>query len=337
MKKPMFMFLLSLLALPLFAQIPSIPTQSVYFMKVNGGYDLYIPKLPGIESVILTESQRDPAYKVTAYGLRSTVKITPNTDEKRILDGRAISIKDATCYLIDSSPEQVEKFGEFFHFFLTDEVVYGYSWSRNGRIKIESGIRINLRLFERKFGDYSGTFTDQWIELSLASFPVEKAETAIVLLHVTETDANAKTAVASSRTSGTEGTGQGYNLTGMIAKINETRSEKSPLTWSLKPLIVEKSGRFPFEILPKNLTSGEVAANENEERVILQTVYEIDDDNNKTIKIYSTYHFDLRQRLVLINQYGSDNRISAVYKIEYDAAGNGINVLHFDRDGKPVE
>ncbi|HEQ71079.1 MAG TPA: hypothetical protein ENN69_01190 [Spirochaetia bacterium] len=180
-----------------FAQIPTLPPHAIFFQEAEGGWDLYIRKMPGIGSIVLTESQRDPTFKVTTYGLRSIVKTAVNADEKRILDGRVVKIKDATCYMIDSTPEEIPTLGEFYHFFLTNEVVFGYSWSRNGRLRIAPGVRINLRLFEKPYGDYRGRFIDQWIVLTVSPLPVAeenaatelaKSDSTIVLLHPTEAD-----------------------------------------------------------------------------------------------------------------------------------------------------
>ena len=58
--------------------------------------------------------------------------------------------------------------GESFHFYLPQKVYYGYAWTANGELEIKPGVEINLRLFEKKYADYSGDFFDKWIILNPA-------------------------------------------------------------------------------------------------------------------------------------------------------------------------
>ncbi|HOJ63268.1 MAG TPA: hypothetical protein PLE45_02500 [Spirochaetota bacterium] len=155
----------------LFSEIPFISEKDIIFEKSDSGYDLYIKKLDGIESILLTESQKDPSLKKTNYGLR-TPKFHPcNGNEIRILDNRILQTKYEAFFLVDSTPEPHKELGLAFKFFLPEEVYYGYPWSREGKIEIKPGVKINLRLFEKKFADYSGKFVDQWITLKLRVNP----------------------------------------------------------------------------------------------------------------------------------------------------------------------
>lgn len=152
----------------IYAEIPDIPEKFIIFEKANDGYDLYIKKIKGIESILLTESQKDPSLKKTNYGLR-TEKFHPcNGNEIRILDGKILQTQYDVFFLVDSTTEPHPVLGEVFRFFLPNTVLYGYSWAREGKLEIKPGVAINLRLFEKKYADYTGAFKDQWIELKLS-------------------------------------------------------------------------------------------------------------------------------------------------------------------------
>ena len=147
--------------------LSEITSRDYIFMRSDTGYELFIKKHDDVGSILLTESQRDPEKKKTNYGLR-TKKFHPcNGNETRILDGKILQTEYDAFFLVDSTPEVHPKLGMAFHFFLPEEVIYGYSWGREGTMKIYPGLKINLRLFKNEFADYSGGFTDQWITLRL--------------------------------------------------------------------------------------------------------------------------------------------------------------------------
>jgi hypothetical protein len=150
-----------------FSEIPFIPEEYIVFEKSDSGYDLHIKKIPGIESILITESQKDPFGKKTNYALRTETYNTANCDEIRILDGKELHTKYDAYYLVSSTTEIYGALGECFHFYLPEKVFFGYNWTRQGIIKVQPGIKLNLRLFEKKYSDYSGTFVDQWITLKV--------------------------------------------------------------------------------------------------------------------------------------------------------------------------
>ncbi|MCR5606950.1 MAG: VWA domain-containing protein, partial [Treponema sp.] len=124
------------------------------------GYHLYIRKKDGVESVMLTETTKDPAGKEDNYAFRALEYNTYNGDEIRYLDGKPLVSEGAKYSLIDSTPEDDAEFGSCFHIFIPAEMQYGYPWTRNGTIKIKRGTFINIRTFEKKYGDYEGSFAD---------------------------------------------------------------------------------------------------------------------------------------------------------------------------------
>lgn len=124
------------------------------------GYHLYVRKVPGLGSIMLTETTKDPSGAEDNYAYRATEYNKINGDEIRILDGKKLESETARYFLIDSTPEKDAQFGEAFHIFIPAEIVYGYSWSRNGRVKIGKGTFINIRGFEKEQCDYSGNYFD---------------------------------------------------------------------------------------------------------------------------------------------------------------------------------
>jgi len=168
----MRLFISLLLIIINFAVFPEdiaiVNDTDIIFQQSDKGYDLYIKRKTGIQSILLTDSQKDPEFQQTTYSLRTPEYNDSNSKEQRILDNKIMKPQSGIYFLIDSTPETHPKLGEVFHFYLPPKVLYGYSWTRNGSISIEPGVKINLRLFEKKYADYSGKFKDQWITLKLS-------------------------------------------------------------------------------------------------------------------------------------------------------------------------
>lgn len=126
----------------------------------GGGYHLYIRKKPGIESVLLTETTKDPEGKQDSYAYRAKDYNSINGNEIRMLNGKILDSKYARFSLVDSTAERDEVFGEAFHIFIPNEIFYGYPWERNGSVVIGKGTFINIRSFEKKYADYTGGYLD---------------------------------------------------------------------------------------------------------------------------------------------------------------------------------
>ena len=124
------------------------------------GYHLYIRKIKGVESVLLTETTRDPNGKADNYAYRALEYNAINGDEIRYLDGKPLVSEGAKYSLIDSTPEKVSGLGEAFHIFIPLKLAYGYEWSRNAVIEIGRGTFINIRTFEKPYADYTGEYMD---------------------------------------------------------------------------------------------------------------------------------------------------------------------------------
>ncbi|HHU36078.1 MAG TPA: VWA domain-containing protein [Treponema sp.] len=138
----------------------------------EGGYHLYIRKKPGIDSVLLTETTRDPELKADNYAYRSLSYHPVNGDEKRMLDGAFIPPEKNLWSLIDSTPELTTPIGEAFHIWIPYVIAYGYEWSRQAEVQVLDGTYLNIRAFEKPYGDYSGAFTDNPYRLRVTQKPI---------------------------------------------------------------------------------------------------------------------------------------------------------------------
>src|SRR5574344_1637491 len=71
----------------------------------KGGYNLYVRAKPGIESIMLVETTKDPAGKEDNYAYRALEWNKVNGDEIRYLNGKPLKSAWAKYSLIDSSVE----------------------------------------------------------------------------------------------------------------------------------------------------------------------------------------------------------------------------------------
>ena len=124
------------------------------------GYHLYIRKIKGVESILLTETTRDPTGKADNYAYRALEYNPINGDEIRYLDGKQLVSEGAKYSLIDSTTEKVEELGDAFHIYIPSKLQFGYEWSRNGIVEIGRGTFINIRTFEKPYADYTGEYMD---------------------------------------------------------------------------------------------------------------------------------------------------------------------------------
>ena len=131
--------------------------------SANGGYHLYVKKTENVNSILLTETTKDPEGKSDSYAYRAKEYNKINGDEIRFLDGKKLESEGAKYSLVDSTPERTKVFGEeveAFHIYIPETIVYGYEWSRKGEITIGKGTFINIRSFEKPYADYTGDYMD---------------------------------------------------------------------------------------------------------------------------------------------------------------------------------
>ncbi len=176
MKKSIIVSVFSLLCLSaaLFGQDLSIAESDIRIeQRLDGGFHLFIRKKPGIESVLLTETTRDPALQADNYAYRAPEWNAVNGDEIRLLDGVPIPKESQLYSLIDSTPEPYPEFGEAFHIYIPHILEYGYPWTRNGEVYVHDGTFFNIRAFALPMGNYEGAFQDNPYELKVTQKPLE--------------------------------------------------------------------------------------------------------------------------------------------------------------------
>lgn len=151
--------------------------------SATGGYHLYVKKTKNVNSILLTETTKDPEGKSDSYAYRAKEYNKINGDEVRYLDGKKLESNGAKYSLVDSTPEKTSFFGEAFHIYIPETIVYGYEWSRNGEVKIGKGTFINIRSFEKPYADYTGDYMDSpfMFDLKIQTRPAKKPEPETVL------------------------------------------------------------------------------------------------------------------------------------------------------------
>lgn len=155
----------------------------------EGGFHLYIRKKPGINSIMLTETTKDPSGVQDSYAYRAMEWNSVNGNERRMLDGAFLDSSYSRYSLIDSTVEPDNEFGESFHIYIPRTITYGYPWARNGVLHIDRWTFINIRAFSLPYGNYMGEFLDNPFMFDLgAPRKVEKQiiveEPAPVVEHV---------------------------------------------------------------------------------------------------------------------------------------------------------
>lgn len=169
----------SLLAVAAFGQpgpLSLAPGDLRIEQRDDGGYHLYVRAKPGLASVLLVETTKDPAGKADNYAYRAEYRNPINGDERRMLDGAFIDPARGIFSLIDSTPEPDPDFGSAFHVFIPWVVAYGYPWTRNGREFLSDGSFVNVRAFAKPYADYSGGFVDNPYRISVTQRPFPRPE-----------------------------------------------------------------------------------------------------------------------------------------------------------------
>ena len=122
--------------------------EMVYSCDTLIGYNLYVRKKPGMESVMLTEP-------TGAYALRSLEWNNINGYEIRQLSGKTLTDLYSRYSIISSTPIPDCDFGKAFILFIPLTVVYGNPSSVCGPVSLNvlKGINLNIRTFDHKYGD----------------------------------------------------------------------------------------------------------------------------------------------------------------------------------------
>ena len=156
-----FLCFFFLIEFPLHAQDLTLSPDDFRIEQRNErGFHLFIRKKPDINSVLLTESTRDPSMGTDNYAYRAREWNSVNGDEIRLLDGNPIPLESGIYSLIDSTPEIHSELGEAFDVFIPWIVYYGYESGRHGEVLMTEGTYINVRTFSLPYADYRGRFYD---------------------------------------------------------------------------------------------------------------------------------------------------------------------------------
>jgi hypothetical protein len=143
----------------------------------GGGYDLYVRAKPGVGSILLTESTKDPSMKADNFAYRALDFNPVNGNEKRMLNGKLLPATSKLYSLISSTPTPDPQFGQAFRILIPSVLVYGYPWSRSGSVAVGKGTYLNIRAFVKPYGDYSGPFADNSYQIAVSFKPVPPAPT----------------------------------------------------------------------------------------------------------------------------------------------------------------
>ena len=143
--------------------------EPVYSNGIVIGYDLFVRKGPGMESVMLTEPSG-------SYALRSMEWNPVNGSERRELSGVPLSGAYSSYSILSSTPVYDRQFGSAFHLFIPPRVVFGSPASSAGIVylNMSSGVQINIRTFDHKYGDpTTGRFQNNLtlVDTSLVAYP----------------------------------------------------------------------------------------------------------------------------------------------------------------------
>lgn len=156
------------------------------------GVDLFIRKKPSINSVMLVETTKDPNGKEPNYAYRASEWNETNGNEIRYLDGKELHSEYSKYSLISSTVENNAELGQAFHIFIPNTIYYGYPWSRSGSVQVGKGVFINIRTFEKPYGDYTGRYMDNPFMFDIGNAPKKKepAKAEAVLAEIPEPEIN---------------------------------------------------------------------------------------------------------------------------------------------------
>ncbi|MBB6481112.1 vWA domain-containing protein [Spirochaeta isovalerica] len=166
------LFLLAVLSASAQDALQIVPGDAYIELAPEGGFSLWIKAREGLGSIMLTDSSKDPDGKEDSFSLRAFDYNEVNGDEKRLLNGEFLDSDKGYYFLIDSTTEMSTVFDdEAFRIYVPETVTYGYPWSREGQLAIGRGSWLNIRAFEKPYGDYDGLYRDNPFILSMKELP----------------------------------------------------------------------------------------------------------------------------------------------------------------------
>lgn len=162
MKKLSIIILLQIIAgIFIYAQDLEIGHDDISLeLRADGGFHLFIRKKPDINSVLLTETTRDPSMNSDNYAYRAGEWNAINGDEIRLLNGVPIPPGNRIYSLVSSTVVSHPVLGRAFHIYIPYVIYYGYEGGRHGEVYLTDGAYLNIRSFSLPYADYRGAFKD---------------------------------------------------------------------------------------------------------------------------------------------------------------------------------
>jgi hypothetical protein len=140
----------------------------------DDGFHLIVRQIPGLASVMLTESFELPDHKVATYSWRTAAPNAVNGAEKRLLNGQFL--KQPNLFLISSTPVPDPVFGPAFEVLIPPTLEYGSATApgaRHGTLDViaelakpDGKVWFSIRTFAKPYQDYTGAYQDNAFELS---------------------------------------------------------------------------------------------------------------------------------------------------------------------------
>jgi hypothetical protein len=162
------LFSLSLINSQEASSVRTLTPNDIRITRLNpalNGFDLFVRKKPGIESIMLTDSTVDGEGIQHNYGLRAYDAHPTFANEIRNLDNRTISPEDGSYYLLTSQARVFKGLDddEWFHLFVPSAVVYGHAvpGGREGQLDMTGDIWLNIRTFTQPHATYDLNHPDR--------------------------------------------------------------------------------------------------------------------------------------------------------------------------------
>jgi len=160
-KSSIIIFLHIITGICLFSQDLSINPGDVSLeLRADGGFHLFIRKKPDINSILLTETTRDPSMNSENYAYRAGEWNAINGNEIRLLNGVPIPPESRIYSLVSSTVVNHPVLGQAFHIYIPYVIYYGYEDGRHGEVYLTDGTYLNIRSFSLPYADYRGAFRD---------------------------------------------------------------------------------------------------------------------------------------------------------------------------------
>ncbi|NIZ19821.1 VWA domain-containing protein [Entomospira culicis] len=129
------------------------------------GFDLFVRKRDGVESIMLTDSTVDLQGLYDNFALRAYDPDPTYANEHRNLGDRTIALSDGSYFLVTSTAQVFKPLGddEWFHLFVPSAVVFGYPrpGSREGQMEFIDDFWLNIRTFTAPNATYNTALPDR--------------------------------------------------------------------------------------------------------------------------------------------------------------------------------